>query len=1307
MHAPSNLQLNSTFDLKVDMLSIFFLLLSVLLTVLNLGGHKPARAPSPTQGHPMTKARAWKSYAALPMSFEVNQGQADPSVRFLARGRGYTILLSPSEAALALQSPGKGGGLPGKTQPQPRPSTRVLRMRIEGANRSAGATGLDQLPGVSNYLIGNDPRQWHTNVPTYKKVQFEHIRPGVNLVYYGNQSQLEYDFDLAAGVKPESLRLSFEGSEAAIDPQGALVFTSTDGQVTFRRPVAYQSDKANPAKKHYLAASYVLKGHNRIGFRVPHYDPHEPLVIDPSLYYSTYLGGSSGDTGNAIALDALFDAYITGSTSSTNFPKATAAGGSGPPYQGSYGGGTDAFVTKLRYDGQELIYSTYLGGNNYDIGQGIAVDSSANVYVVGSTASANFPTSGGAFQPTYGGNTDAFVTKLDPSGSKLLFSSYLGGSDVDYGLAIALDPSGNVFVTGSTQSTDFPTVHPIQAGNSGNGDAFVAEIDTNLPQNEQLVYSTYLGGSSADSGQGIAVDSGDNAYVTGFTFSNNFPTASPYQAANAGSVDAFISVISAYGSSLVFSTYLGGSGDDRAWAIALDNEKNIYVTGSTLTPCTPATTTPPTTMCSPISTFPITPGAYQISTTKQSPGYSAVFVTEMNHLGTALLYSTLLGGSLTDVGSGIAVDGTGDAYVTGYTQSSDFPTSNALQASYSGATGACGLNPCQVAFVTELNPQGTSLVYSTFLGGSAADFGNAIAVDSNTNAYVAGTTFSSDFPAIALSYQGQSGNTTGLSNAFVSMVSHNNLPAVALTPQKLNFGNVTQNTTSTVTSENVPAVVTVRNMGTKPLQITSVATGGDFAVTDNCVGTLPAGGGICTINVSYTPTVLAAETQQLAITDNASGSPHLVTLTGTGVSGLAQVQFSPTSLVFPATVLNTTSSGLTVIMTNNGQVPLTVTNIAASPNDFSETNTCPSYPFTLAVNASCAFTITFTPTKTGIIKGSLTITDNTTSSASSVTLTGTGNPNFNLTSPSLTQSQPIGITSTIFQISMTSTVPNFTDTVALSCSSGTCSFNPSQIALNSTALPSSSTLTLSGLSAGSNNPYIFTVSGTDVTSGNQTATLTLTLFLQDFSLSASPAVSTIQSGQSTSYTVTVSPTNNFSQPVVISCLNTTTSPLPQGVLCLANPASLTPSGGAVSSVLTVSTTAQSTSTTGHLLPRVHPRIPPPTPMMLALWALCYLLMVVVLWIRGKRRSRATGRRTRLIYAQAALATLALAGAFWVSCDTNIYTNVIQPSPVNGTPTGNYTITILGTFTGSTAGTGITTGTQTKVTRITSVNLTVQ
>jgi hypothetical protein len=1236
------------------------------------------------------------------LSFEVNQGQADQSVRFLARGQGYTILLRPSEAALALESPGQGARFPEKAKGQPTPSIRVLRMRIEGADLSAPATGLHRLPGVSNYFIGNDPSHWHTNIPTYKEVQFEHIRPGVNLVYYGDQSQLEYDFVLSAGVKPQSLGLSFEGSDAAIDPQGDLVFTWTDGQVTFHRPVAYQGDKSNPAKKHFLAASYVLKGHNRVGFEVPDYDRQEPLVIDPSLYYSTYLGGNGGDTGNAIALDSVNCAYVTGSTTSTNFPTS----GSPKPYQSTYGGDTDAFVTKLRYDGEAIIYSTYLGGNNYDVGNGIALDSSDDAYIVGSTSSANFPTTANVFQPTFGGNTDAFVAKLDPSGSTLLYSSYLGGSDIDYGQAIAVDPVGNMFVTGYTQSTDFPTANPIQSGNSGNGDAFVAEIDASLAQNQQLVYSTYLGGSSADSGQGIAVDIGDNAYVVGFTYSTNFPTYNPYQAANAGTVNAFITKLSAGGTSFVFSTYLGGVGDDRAWAVALDSSDNIYVTGSALTACSPASST--TTMCNPTSTFPTTAGAFQNSATKQSPGYSDVFVSKLNFLGNALLYSTLLGGSLTDSAAGIAVDSSGNAYVTGYTQSPDFPTADAVQASYTG--GTCGSNPCPDAFVTEVNALGSSLVYSTYLGGSAGfpgstgpgNSGSAIAVDSNANAYVTGTTLASNFPAIALAYQGQSGNTTGLGNVFISMVSHNNVPSVALTPQKLAFGNVTEYTTANVTSQNVPSIVTLMNPSTVPLQVTSVTAGGDFAATDNCVETIPAGGGVCPITVTFTPTVLAAETQLLSIYDNATGSPHVVSLTGTGVTGATTVQFTPTSLVFPAETMNVTSPAQTVIMTNNGQTPLTVTNITTT-GDFAETTTCPATPFTIAVNASCAFQITFTPTNTGVLKGSLVITDNVSSGSSTVNLTGTGNADFNLSSSTLTQSLPIGTTTTTFTISLSSVVSNFTDTIKLSCASGTCSFNPANIALNSTTIPSTSTLTLSGLSASSSNPYIFTVDGADVTSGLGTATLTLTIYFQDFSISASPAIETIVSGASTIYTVTVSPINGFSQPVALSCLS---SSLPKGALCIANPAAVTPVGGAVSSQLSVTTTAQSTSTSG-LVPRARPPIPPPPRMMLALWGTSGLLMLVVLLARGRMKLRGTGKRRRLIYAQVALATLALATAFWMGCETSIYTNVIQPSTVNGTPTGNYVITILGTFTGSTAGVGVTSGTATTVTHQTTVNLTVQ
>jgi hypothetical protein len=1292
------------------MLSTVYSLISILLAFLIPGGHGSAGIPSHGQALPQSKARALKAYAALPMSFEMNQGQTDPSVGFLARGQGYTIYLKPSEAVLALQSPEKGHRFPARAQDHTHPSIRVLRMRIEGANPSAPATGLERLPGISNYFIGNDPRRWRTHIPTFKQVQVDQVRPGVSVVYYGNRNQLEYDFILSPGVRPQSLGLSFEGSDASLDRQGNLVFDSTGGQVSFHRPLAYQYSKPDSGKKHYLNASYVLKGHNRVGFDVTGYDPHATLVIDPSLFYSTYLGGNGGDTGNAIAVDSVGDAFITGSTASSNFPTVGSAATS-PPYQKTYGGDTDAFVTMVRYDGEVLVYSTYLGGNNYDVGNGIDVDSSGDAYVTGSTSSANFPnTPSNVFQIALGGFSNAFVAKLDPSGSKLLYSTFLGGSSYDYGLALAIDQYGNAYVTGSTQSPNFPVLNAIQSGYSGNGDAFVTEVNT---QGTELVYSTYLGGSSLDSGQGIAVDPGGNAYVTGYTFSTNFPIYNAYQSANGGGVDAFVTKISALGTALGFSTYLGGKGNDYGYAIALDSELNIYVAGSTLTACTPATTI--TTYCSPISTFPTTPGAYQTYTTKQAPGYSAAFLTKLNYPGTALLYSTLLGGSLTDVGSGVVVDGLYNAYVTGYTESNDFPTANAVQASYLG--GSCGAAPCPDAFVTEVNAPGTSLVYSTFLAGSGgANFGTGIAYNSYTgNIYVAGTTTSLFFPATGLAYQGQAGNTTGLGQAFVSSISPTNAPSVALTPQKINFGNVNENTTTNLTATGQPATVTLTNAGNVPLQISSISTGGDFAQTNTCGSTVPAGGGSCTINVTFTPTVLVAETQLLSIADNAEaatkGNPQEVTLTGTGINEVTTVQFTPISLTFGTYTMGTTSPPQTVTMTNNGQTPLTITNISTT-GDFAETNNCPiSSSLTqtnssLPVGQSCSFQVTFTPTKTGTDTGSLVVTDNVSSGTSSIPLVGTGNPVFNLVTPSQSESLTIGTTTTTYPITLTA-ASTFTDTIALTCSGSgaSCSFNPTEIALGSTIIPSASTLTIQGLSAGSPNPTFVTVNGSDLTTSIGTATLLLELYFSDFSISATPAVNTVVSGAATIYTITVSPVNAFNQPVALSCVKST---LPQGTGCIFSPAALTPNGAAAtSSTLTVSTTAQSTTNNTQLIPKSRPRIPPGPTIMLILWGASTLMMLAAFLRRRKMERLGRRRRPRYVLALIAFATLVLASAFWVSCEDYYYTNVIQPSTVNGTPTGNYKIAIDGTFTGTTAGVGVISGGATSVTHQTTVNLVVQ
>ena len=510
------------------------------------------------------------SYARLPLSFEANHGQTDRQVKFLSRGSAYTLFLTSNETVLSLSKPATPVArrridtvAMGQEVVENKPiTTTVLRMRLLGANPAAEISGLEELVGKSNYFIGNDPKKWRTNVPNYARVKYRDVYPGVDLVYYGNQRELEYDFVVAPGGDPQAIRLGIEGAKkAVIDAQGDLVLHTNEGDVCLHKPTIYQ--EVDGAKQP-IAGHYVLRDKRQAGFEVGAYDAARPLVIDPVLSYSTYLGGSgSFESGIGIAVDSAGSAYVTGDTNSTNFPTTSGA------FQTTFGGGfSDAFVTKLNPAGSALVYSTYLGGSADDRGHGIAVDSAGNAYVTGVTASTNFPTTSGAFQTTFGGApSDAYVTKLNPAGSALVYSTYLGGVENDQGSAIAVDSAGSAYVTGLTFSTNFPTASPIQAAKAGDFDAFVTKLNA---AGSALVYSTYLGGSGFDWGHGIAVDSAGNAYVAGQTRSTNFPTASPIQAANAGDFDVFVTKLNAAGSALVYSTYLGGSNVDAATSTLLN-----------------------------------------------------------------------------------------------------------------------------------------------------------------------------------------------------------------------------------------------------------------------------------------------------------------------------------------------------------------------------------------------------------------------------------------------------------------------------------------------------------------------------------------------------------------------------------------------------------------------------------------------------------------------------------------------------------------------------------------------------------------
>jgi hypothetical protein len=699
--------------------------------------------PQAAGGIPLSpeQARIQGDYGNLPLIFEANQGQTDAQVQFLARGSGYTAFFAHQELVVDLTSIGGGSS--------------ALRLQLAGSNLDPQIVGLDEQPGKINYFQGDDPALWQTNVPTFGRVEYQGVYPGIDLVYYGNQRQLEYDLDVAPGADPGRIALDVQGAnQVTIDSQGELVLSTPSGTLVQHKPIIYQD--LNGVRQD-VAGSYVIRG-GQVGIDVGSYDPTHPLVIDPVLSYSTYLGGSGTDIGYGIAVDNSGNAYVVGSTTSPNFPTTPGA------YQGTFGGVSDVFVAKLNSTGTGLIYATYLGGSGDDEGYGIAVDSSGNAYVGGS-ASAGFPTTPGAFQRTFGGGAgDGFVAKLNPTGTALVYSTYLGGSFDDSVANIAIDSAGNAYVTGDSSSTDFPTTAGgFQRTLGGAGTAYQASDNAFFTKlnaaGSALLYSTYLGGSEdlngdglggTDYGNAIAVDSAGNAYVVGDTNSRNFPTT-----ANAFSrtlnldsvgdptIDTFVARFNPNASgaaSLVYCTYLGGHGDDYSGDIAVDGNGNAYVVGSTDS-----------------TDFPLVNPFQASNLGLISNAYVARINT--NASGTAsLVYSTYLGGNSADSGNGIALDSAGNIYVTGDTTSGNFPTVNPIQATSGGRDDA---------FVAEFNPSGSALLFSTYLGGRGDDVGQTLAVDSSQDIFVIGQTTSNDFPTTPGAYQT---TNRGLSNAFVTKI---------------------------------------------------------------------------------------------------------------------------------------------------------------------------------------------------------------------------------------------------------------------------------------------------------------------------------------------------------------------------------------------------------------------------------------------------------------------------------------------------------------------------------------------------------
>ncbi|MFL5242523.1 MAG: SBBP repeat-containing protein [Gemmataceae bacterium] len=747
----------------------------------------------------------------LPLAFEANVGQTDPQVQYLSHGPGFELFLTGNAAFLSLTRP--------SDTPSPITITQdVISLQFTGASATPQIATARELPNRSNYFIGSDPSAWLADVTQFGQVSYKDLYPGIDLNYYGNGHQLEYDFVVAPGADPNQILLNWQGlTGLSTDQQGNSVLQTAGGSLVEQAPVIYQIvDGVRQTVSGQLVSQSVNQldqSSYQLGFQVGSYDHTLPLYIDPVVNYATYLGGSGSDNGTAIAVDLTGNAYITGNTTSTNFPGTTGS------FQSTNGGGQDGFITKLNSDGSAIVYSTYLGGSSTDGPTTILIDATGDAYIAGLTNSTNFPTTAGAYQTSLiMANNSSFLTKLNATGDGLsfstLFHSSVGPTSVN---GLAINSLGNAYLTGITTSGLPFTAGAFQTSYGGGpSDGFVTEFNTS---GTGLVYSSYLGGSSNDVGYGIALDASGNAFVTGNTFSTNFPfTTGAYQTSAPGNGDAFVTEINAAGSATVYSTYLGGaSGSETGYAIALDLAGNAYITGSTAS-----------------SNFPTTAGAYQ---TTQPGGGGDAFVTKLNSAGTALTYSTYLGGaSGIDTAKAIAVDANGYAYITGATASTNFPTTNALY-----STNAGGAND---TFVTRLLPAGTGLDYSTYLGGSSDDQGQGIAIDIFGTAYVTGQTNSTNFPTIN-AVQPSGGVGTSTYDAFVASI---NLKPAAPVFTSITTDSGASSTDQTTTDQTLilsgtapnSSSVSIYRSGVGLLGTTTASAGGAWSY-DYTATTLPEG----------------------------------------------------------------------------------------------------------------------------------------------------------------------------------------------------------------------------------------------------------------------------------------------------------------------------------------------------------------------------------------------------------------------------------------------------------------------------------
>jgi hypothetical protein len=997
-------------------------LLLSLFAVPSSSGQKLSSATSPAPDGSRTQAKLM-----MPMAFEANRGQARKGIDFVARGAGYTAYLEAGNARICLSHRASVSSQPKCSRDQ------ELGIQLLGARNQPRLQPEDKLPGYSNYLFGSDPNKWITNVTQYAKVRYANVYPGIDIVYHGNQSRMEHDFVVLPGADASGIALAFSGVEQMeLTGTGDLRLHVADGEAQLQKPHAYQ---LIGNKKVEVAAEYVLR-HRHVAFRFGRYDATQQLIIDPVLVYSTFLGGTPGADGvqqdvSALAIDQSGNVYVAGTTNSLNFP--VTPGVVQPKPQ-------SAFISKLDPSGNSLVFSTYIEGLSFP--KGLAVDTSGNICLAGTgTAGLPIPPGSNPFQSTNKSQSgpNPAILKLNSTATAVVNATYLGGSGVDLLGGLALDQTGNVFVSGTTSSNDFPTQKALQSSlGTGGRNAFVTELNPTL---SALVYSTYLGANSNVSitPGGIALDASGNAFVVGGATPGFSTTPGAYQVACPDTC-SFFAKLDPNGSSLLYSTYIGNGGG-LATAIAVDSSGNAYLAGLTYA-----------------ASFPVVNPIQSCSTINGTTSPAGNFLAEFNKEG-ALAFSTCLGIIAADTffTPALTLDTSGNVYVTGSSEA-NLPLENAIDAN--PPLQPPGARP----FISEINSVTHALVFSSFVAeqqswvanGFPGDVILGIAVDSNGNMYLAGQTESAEFENLFPVFDALQPYFPGpgtapcsvhvncfLIDGFVLKISPAAGAAGAVVPGALAFV-----APQLVGTTSAPQPLTIYDLGTDVLMVSSVTVSGDFAVESNNCGTVPASGGSCTIQVTFTPTMTGTRNGTLTITGSPAGSLQSVVLTGAG--GSSTLNTSPTSLSFPNQSVGTTSSPQQITVGNTGIAVVQIGRVQTS-GDFAESNNCGT---TLSPGASCTINVTFTPTTAGTRTGSVVITDDAAGSPQAIALTGNVPSSFTISTGASPASATIaaGATAT-YNLSLTAN-GGFSGAVQFSClgapAASNCTVSPNPLNLTGT-----------------------------------------------------------------------------------------------------------------------------------------------------------------------------------------------------------------------------------------------------------------